>query len=54
MLRPKLLDSVHQTVSKGQRVMVQGRLMYGEVEDKAGIARHTTTIVADDVIRFAA
>ncbi len=50
--RPYLRDSVHQNVSKGQRVMVQGRIMYGSVEDKTGNVRHTTTIVADDVIRF--
>ena len=32
--------------------MVQGRIMYGSVEDKMGVTRHTTTIVADDVIRL--
>ena len=33
--------------------MVQGRLMYGTVEDNVGVIRQTTTVVADDVIRFA-
>ncbi len=37
--RPYLRDSVHRNVSKGQRVMVQGRIMYGSVEDKAGVVR---------------
>jgi single-stranded DNA-binding protein len=36
----------------GHRVLVQGRIMYGTVEDKMGQKRHTTTIVADDVIRI--
>ena len=54
VFRPFLRESVHQNVAKGMRVMVQGRLMYGSVEDKAGVVRHTTTIVADDVIRLSA
>ncbi len=36
----------------GHRVLVQGRIMYGTVEDKMGQKRHTTTIVADDIIRI--
>lgn len=52
VFRPYLRDSVYQNVAKGMRVMIQGRIMYGQVEDKMGIVRHTTTIVADDVIRF--
>ncbi len=50
--RPMLRESVHRNVGKGSRVMVQGRIMYGSVEDKMGVTRHTTTIVADDVIRL--
>jgi len=52
VFKPKLRESVYQTVLKGNRVMVQGRLMYGSVEDKYGQVRTTTTIVAEDVIRF--
>jgi single-stranded DNA-binding protein len=33
-------------------VLVQGRIMYGMVEDKAGQKRHTTEIITDDVIRI--
>ena len=37
---------------KGQRVLVQGRLIYGEVKDGEGILRQTSSVVADDVIYF--
>ena len=53
VFRPHLRDSVHNYVTKGSRVMVQGRIMYGTIEDKQGNLRSTTSIVADDVIRFA-
>jgi len=53
VFRPYLRESVHRNVVKGQRVLVQGRIMYGSIEDKAGVVRHTTTIVAEDVVRFA-
>jgi single-strand DNA-binding protein len=53
VFRPHLRESVHNYVAKGSRVMVQGRLMYGSIEDKQGMLRSTTSIVAEDVIRFA-
>ena len=40
-------------VDKGARLYVTGRILYGHVEDKLGNVRQTTTIVADDIIRFA-
>eukprot|EP00094_Tigriopus_californicus_P005222 TCALIF_05035-PA protein Name:"Similar to mtSSB Single-stranded DNA-binding protein, mitochondrial (Drosophila melanogaster)" AED:0.11 eAED:0.11 QI:0/0/0.5/0.5/1/1/2/132/152 len=51
--RPYLRTTIHENVTKGQRVLVQGRIIYGSIEDNMGNTRHTTTIVADDVIRFA-
>ena len=36
---PMLRESVMSTVSKGQRIHVAGRIMYGRIEDKAGIIR---------------
>jgi len=53
VFRPHLRESVHNYVAKGSRVMVQGRIMYGSIEDKQGMLRSTTSIVAEDVIRFA-
>ena len=46
-------QSIYDNVGKGHRVLVQGRLNYGQIEDQAGIVRKTTTIIADDVIRLA-
>eukprot|EP00095_Tigriopus_kingsejongensis_P003680 maker-scaffold11_size778918-snap-gene-6.40 protein:Tk03680 transcript:maker-scaffold11_size778918-snap-gene-6.40-mRNA-1 annotation:"single-stranded dna-binding mitochondrial-like" len=51
--RPYLRDTVQQNVTKGQRVLVQGRIMYGSIEDNLGNVRQTTTVVAEDIIRFA-
>ena len=53
VFKPLLRDSVYEHVLKGNRVLVQGRILYGSVEDRAGVIRSTTTIVAEDVIRFA-
>jgi single-stranded DNA-binding protein len=53
VFRPSLRESVKESVNKGQRVHVMGRIMYGKIEDKLGVIRDTTTIVADDIIRFA-
>jgi single-stranded DNA-binding protein len=52
VFKPSLRMSVEQNVRRGQRVLVQGRIMYGMVEDKAGQKRHTTEIITDDVIRI--
>ena len=38
--------------SKGQRVLIQGRLIYGEIKDNTGVLRQTSSVVADDVIYF--
>ena len=37
-------------IFKGARVHITGRLLYGEVVDKAGVRRTTTTIACDDII----
>ena len=50
VFRPYLRDTVYRYMEKGQRVLVQGRIMYGEITDAQGVQRSTTTIVADDVI----
>ncbi|CAG0891771.1 unnamed protein product [Darwinula stevensoni] len=50
VFKPLLRDAVYQYMGKGQRVFVQGRLMYGDIVDANGVQRSTTTIVADDVI----
>ena len=53
VFKDNLRESVNNYVTKGSRIMVQGRIMYGMIEDKQGNMRSTTSIVAEDVIRFA-
>lgn len=39
-------------LAKGQRVLVNGTVSYGEVKDNEGVARPVTSIVADEIIFF--
>ena len=50
---PNLRETAYNYITKGSRLMVQGRIMYGSIEDRQGTIRHTTSIVAEDIIRFA-
>lgn len=50
VFKPYLRDTVAQYLKKGSRVMIQGKIVYGEVTDAKGVNHQTTTIVADDVI----
>nr|SVE75563.1 EOG090X0O5J [Daphnia dolichocephala] len=52
VFKPYLRESTLKYTSKGQRVLVQGRIIYGEVREPEGQLRHTSSIVADDVIFF--
>ncbi|XP_011309758.1 single-stranded DNA-binding protein, mitochondrial [Fopius arisanus] len=52
VFKPTLRDAVYEYLKKGQRVMVNGRLSYGEIKDEAGNPRATTAVIADDVIFF--
>lgn len=46
----KLAESVSEYLVKGQKVYVEGRLQTRSWEDKDGIKRYTTDIVARDLI----
>jgi single-strand DNA-binding protein len=50
VFKPYLRDTVYRYSEKGQRVLVQGRIVYGEITDAQGAQRPTTTIIAEDVI----
>jgi single-strand DNA-binding protein len=46
----KLAEIVEKYVRKGDKLFVDGRIEYGQYEDKEGVTRYTTTIVAQNVI----
>lgn len=50
VFKPFLRNTVHQHMRKGSRVLVQGRLVYGEVTDAKGVGHITSTVVADEVV----
>lgn len=50
VFRPYLRDKIEKYLVKGQRVLVQGRITYGEYKDDNEETKMATTIIADDVI----
>lgn len=52
VFKPYLRDSVYENLKKGQRILVNGRLSYGEIKDDSGNPRPTTAVIADEVIFF--
>ena len=52
IFKPTLRETVYNYLRKGQRVMVNGRLSYGEIKDEEGNTKSSTSIIADDVIFF--
>ena len=45
-----LAESAHRGLEKGQRVYVEGRLEHRTWKDRSGGQRHTTEVVAEDLI----
>ncbi|KOC66725.1 Single-stranded DNA-binding protein, mitochondrial, partial [Habropoda laboriosa] len=52
VFKPNLRDSVQTYLKKGQRVLVFGKMSYGEFKDEEGNTKPSAAIVADDVIFF--
>lgn len=52
VFRPDLRENVKNYLTKGQRVLLFGKISYGEIRDKEGNLRPTTSIVADDITFF--
>ncbi|KAL4625022.1 single-stranded DNA-binding protein, mitochondrial [Arapaima gigas] len=50
VFKPGLRDVAYQYVKKGSRVLVEGKLDYGEYVDKNNVRRQATTIIADNII----
>ncbi|KAI1888469.1 hypothetical protein AGOR_G00185470 [Albula goreensis] len=50
VFKPGLRDVAYQYVKKGSRVLVEGKLDYGEYVDKNSVKRQATTIIADNII----
>ncbi|XP_077399631.1 single-stranded DNA-binding protein, mitochondrial [Vanacampus margaritifer] len=50
VFKPGLRDVAYQYIKKGARIMVEGKLDYGEYVDKNQVRRQATTIIADNII----
>uniref|UniRef100_A0A8C7UI08 Single-stranded DNA binding protein 1 n=1 Tax=Oncorhynchus mykiss TaxID=8022 RepID=A0A8C7UI08_ONCMY len=48
IFKPGLRDVAYQYVKKGSRVLVEGKLDYGEYVDKNNVRRQATTIIAGE------
>ncbi|XP_031627452.1 single-stranded DNA-binding protein, mitochondrial [Contarinia nasturtii] len=52
VFKPDLQENVTNYLTKGKRVLLYGRITYGEFRDKDGNLRTSTSIVADDITFF--
>ena len=52
VFKPTLRDMILNYMKKGNRVLVNGRLMYGSFTGEDGSLKNSTSIVADDIIFF--
>ena len=52
VFRPQLRDYIYNYMKKGQRVLVKGKIYYGEVKDEEGKPRFTASIIAEDIVMF--
>jgi len=52
VFKPNLRETVYNYMRKGQRVLVNGRLSYGELKDEEGKLKSTTSIIADEIVFF--
>ncbi|XP_060928730.1 single-stranded DNA-binding protein, mitochondrial [Limanda limanda] len=50
VFKPGLRDVAYQYVKKGSRILIEGKLDYGEYVDKNQVRRQATTIIADNII----
>ncbi|KAJ4924563.1 hypothetical protein JOQ06_003518 [Pogonophryne albipinna] len=50
IFKPGLRDVAYQHVKKGSRILVEGKLDYGEYMDKNQVRRQATTIIADNIV----
>lgn len=52
VFKPQLRESVKNFLTKGQRVLVNGKISYSELTNAAGEKKLATTIVADEIVFF--
>ncbi|XP_063074156.1 single-stranded DNA-binding protein, mitochondrial [Engraulis encrasicolus] len=50
VFKPGLRDVAYQYVKKGSRLLVEGKLDYGEYVDKNNVRRQATTIIVDNIV----
>ncbi|XP_027007632.1 single-stranded DNA-binding protein, mitochondrial [Tachysurus fulvidraco] len=50
VFKPGLRDVAYNYVKKGSRILVEGKLDYGEYVDKNNVRRQATTIIADNIV----
>ncbi len=46
----KLAETVSQWLEKGKQVALEGKLVYRSYEDKQGVKRYITEVVANDIL----
>lgn len=52
IFKPSLRESAMNYLTKGQRVLINGKISYGEIKDRDGVLRPSTSILVEDIIYF--
>lgn len=52
VFKPDLREHAMNYVTKGKRVLLYGKIYYGEYIDKDGVRRQSTSIMAEDITSF--
>lgn len=45
-------EAMHSSLNKGNQVLIQGKLTYKSYEDKEGIKRYKTEVIADGFVKM--
>ncbi|XP_076652747.1 mitochondrial single stranded DNA-binding protein isoform X2 [Halictus rubicundus] len=52
VFKPMLRETVTNYLKRGQRILVMGRISYGEFKDSDGQAKYSTAVIADEIVFF--
>lgn len=52
IFKPMLRDTVTTYLKRGQRILVMGKVSYGEYKDEGGQQKPSTAIIAEEIVFF--
>ncbi|XP_076299013.1 mitochondrial single stranded DNA-binding protein isoform X2 [Lasioglossum baleicum] len=52
VFKPMLRETVTNYLKRGQRILVMGKISYGEFKDSEGQTKYSTAVIADEIVFF--